>query len=225
MTRSNSKILSVASLVVVVLALVILASQRMQESEPVQQIPESLAENLFWDPVQMTSFTLVDFDNQQYGVDQLEDQWTFVFFGYTFCPDICPVTLANLAAMFRKLESASFPMADVRVLFVSVDPERDTQEVLKGYVPYFDPRFLGVSGSKSQLDGFTRQLGALYYVDEDSPEAHYTVSHNSSVFLIDPQARQYARFAAPHDPDQMSDAFIRIVEYYESLQVAKTSWF
>ena len=216
-----------------------LAGLQMQTSEEPQPIPESLVEYLLWEPLEVTPFTLVDFNNQEYGIDRLNGYWTFIFFGYTFCPDICPVTLSNLVSAFRKLESQSFPMSQVQVIFVSVDPGRDTPEVLKQYVPHFDSRFMGSTGSKSQLDLFTRQLGALYYIDEQIDEQidgqidgqvdgensgeNYTVSHNSSLFLIDPQARQFARFAMPHFPDEIADAFVRIVQHYESAD--GTTWF
>jgi protein SCO1/2 len=208
-------------------------------SEEPQPIPESLVEYLLWEPLEVTPFTLVDFNNQEYGIDRLSGYWTFIFFGYTFCPDICPVTLSNLVSVFRKLESRSFPMSQVQVIFVSVDPGRDTPAVLKQYVPYFDSRFMGSTGSKTQLDLFTRQLGALYYIDEqideqidineqvdgENPGENYTVSHNSSLFLIDPQARQFARFAMPHLPDEITDAFVRIVQHYESAEGKDSTWF
>ncbi|HJN52406.1 MAG: SCO family protein [Pseudomonadales bacterium] len=188
---------------------------RSGKNEDSGQMPESLAEYLLWEPLALTAFTLLDFDNNAFGIDRLKGKWTFVFFGYTFCPDICPVTLANLASTFRRLEAESIPVADVQSLFVSVDPERDTPEVLRQYVPYFSADFMAATGNKSQLDSFTRQLGAVYYREPAETGQGYHVSHNSSVFLIDPQARLYARLAVPHVPEEMASAFVAIRQYYE----------
>ncbi len=182
-----------------------------------QPLPEELAEYLMWDPVPMTEFTLVDFNGSEIGLEQLKGRWTFVFFGYTFCPDVCPTTLANLAAVFRLLEP-EFPVSDVQVIFISVDPERDTPSRLKQYVPHFDSRFVGAVGTRDQLDAFTRQLGAMYFIDAEDRTENYLVSHNSSLFLIDPGARQFARFTVPHVPQEIASAFIEIAHHYHSQQ-------
>jgi protein SCO1 len=215
--------IALAGLVVLAVIAGAVIFQKMSKSGEDHYIPESLVEYLLWEPQPLSAFTLMDFDEQEYNVHRLEGKWTFIFFGYTFCPDVCPVTMANLASVFRKMEAQSISLTDIQVLFVSVDPERDTPKVLKQYVPYFNPRFMGATGSKSQLDLFTRQLGALYTIDEPSDE-NYTVSHNSSLFLIDPQMRLYARFAMPHIPDEITDAYLRIVQHYDSVQPASGHW-
>ena len=215
-TRSEPGINKTALLILIVAGLLVatMIAVGVLQKEEEHLVPESLVEYVLWDPQKIDPFLLVDFNGNEYGIGQLEGKWTFIFFGYISCPDVCPVTLANLAMVFRQLESAGLPMADLQVLFISVDPQRDTPAVLKGYVPGFDDRFLGVTGDKSALDSFTRQFGALYFLDEEDGAGNYLVTHNSSLFLVDPKVRQFARFAVPHLPDQIADAFIRIYKHY-----------
>ncbi|MBT4519172.1 MAG: SCO family protein [Halieaceae bacterium] len=204
----------VVFLVVTALALSVTMAIRLSNKNAVRQLPEALVEYLMWEPQQLTQFTLSDFDEQVLDLGHLKGKWTFLFFGYTFCPDVCPVTMSNLGAVFKKLEGQGTSMSGLQGLFISVDPARDTPEVLKQYVQFFDQRFMGATGTKAQLDAFTRQVGALYFVDKETADENYQVGHNSSLFLIDPQARLYARFSMPHEPQEISDAFTQIKQFY-----------
>lgn len=109
-----------------------------------------------------------------------------VFFGYTQCPDVCPTTLATLAEAMKKLG----PDADrVQVLFVTVDPERDTRELLASYVPAFDKRFLGLSGDAAATDRVAREFKVIYQKQPGATPGSYTVDHSAGVFIFDPQGR------------------------------------
>jgi protein SCO1/2 len=105
---------------------------------------------------------------------------------------------------------------DVRFIFVSVDPERDTLEELKSYTGYFNPDFLGVTGSHAQLARLTRQLGILYVRGKQSKDGkYYLVDHSASVILVDPAGNYRALFSPPHDADAMTASFLKIHAYYE----------
>lgn len=106
-------------------------------------------------------------------------QVTALFFGFTFCPDICPMTLANLAIVADELGKRA---SDLSILFVTVDPARDTREVLTDYVSYFTPRATGLRGTENQLTSLTRRYKVTYRVGEGE---NYTVSHGKSVYLFD----------------------------------------
>lgn len=112
---------------------------------------------------------------------------TLVYFGYTHCPDVCPLTMGNLAAAVRKLPVKSRP--EVRVVMVSVDPERDTPEVMGRYVAHFDPSFIGVSGSPSEVEGVLRAWAVP--VEREAPEqsGSYFVSHPAGVNVVDGAGR------------------------------------
>ena len=144
----------------------------------------------------LQAFTLEDQNGRAFGLNRLRGRWTLLFFGYTHCPDICPVTLAvleNALSLMRKADAdAELP----QVVFVSVDPKRDTPEHLGAYVSHFDPSFVGVTGSDANLAAFAGQLGALYVLGDADAEGQYSVDHTAALFLIDPRGHLVALFQA-----------------------------
>ena len=109
-----------------------------------------------------------------------------VFFGYTHCPDVCPTTLADMAGVMKSLGADA---ERVQVLFVTVDPERDTPEVLKQYVPAFDPRFLGLYGDLPATQRAAKEFKVFYELQPAKAPGAYTVDHSAQSFVIDPQGR------------------------------------
>ena len=109
-----------------------------------------------------------------------------IFFGFTQCPDVCPTTLTTLAEAMKQLG----PDADrVQGVFVTVDPERDTAELLKQYVPAFDPRFVGLRGDAAQTEAVAKEFRIIFQkVPGRTPET-YTVDHSAGIFLFDPAGR------------------------------------
>ncbi|MDE1941547.1 MAG: SCO family protein [Betaproteobacteria bacterium] len=141
--------------------------------------------------------------------DNLRGRWTFLLFGYTHCPDVCPTSLSLLASVVDHLQGHVRELP--QVIFVSVDAPRDTLSVLHQYVPAFHRGFIGATGSDNALKPFTRDLG-LYYVRNTEEaggagEGGYSVDHTSSIFLIAPDTRLRAVFQASSEAKQMaSDA-------------------
>lgn len=130
-----------------------------------------------------------------------------IFFGYTHCPDVCPTTLSDLKAALKLLGPQA---ARVQVLFVSVDPERDTPEVLRQYVPYFDPTFLGLTGTPEEITEVAREFKVYYSKHTESGASGYLVDHTAGTYVFDPQGRirlfwPYAMPAADmaHDLEQL----------------------
>lgn len=123
--------------------------------------------------------------------------WSVVFFGYTQCPDVCPTTLGLMAELYQHLGSAVRP----KVIFVSVDPARDTLALLGEFVPAFHKEFVGAHGSDAALAALVRHLGVMYQRQPPSAGGFYTVDHTASMYLIDPQARLKAVFSPPHQID------------------------
>ena len=109
-----------------------------------------------------------------------------VFFGYTHCPDVCPTTLADMAGVMKSLGADA---ERVQVLFVTVDPERDTPEVLKQYVPAFDPRFLGLYGDLPATQRAAKEFKVFYELQPAKAPGAYTVDHSAQSFVFDPQGR------------------------------------
>ena len=154
----------------------------------------------------IADFALVDDEGAAFSLDNLREHWSLMFFGYTHCPDVCPSTLYDLKLIQEKLD----PLNDatesgLQVLFVSVDPERDSPEQLKQYVNYFHPGFIGVTGPQEQLAPLTMQLGIAYRIDEHEADSlQYNVDHSVSILLMDPKGRLHGVFPAPHDADKMA---------------------
>jgi len=162
---------------------------------------------LFPDPKPLTAFALTDHRNRVFNLASLKGKWSFLFFGFTHCPDICPTTLAILASARDKIAKSATGAEDVQFVFISVDPNRDTAGKLGQYVAYFDTTFLGVTGNDAQIGNLARQLGAPYQVAFTPGVESYPVYHTTTVFLVDPRARYHAMFTPPLDAETISRRF------------------
>ena len=173
-------------------------------------------QGLLWpDPKVVQPFALADHRGEPFTLKQLKGRWSFLFFGYTHCPDVCPTTLAMLDNVSQELGQEPTSSRDVQVVFVSVDPERDTPEHLGKYVGYFNPEFLGVTGVDEALTLLTRQLGI--YTAREPPDASgdYLVGHGAAVLLIDPVGRLLGVFQAPHDAPDIAERFRQMRRFVE----------
>jgi len=173
-------------------------------------IPDELLGVLRPGPKQVQQFNLMDHNKQPFKLERLKKKWTFVFFGYTFCPDICPTTMSALTATMSQLKNTPGAAKDVQVVFISVDPQRDTVEKLARYMGYFNKEFIGVTGSRTELDAFATQAGAGYAIEPETAPGEYLVSHTSAVFLINPDGELIASFSQPHYPATIADQFTQI---------------
>lgn len=173
---------------------------------PTPMTNEQLSENglfLYDVPRRVSDFSLVDFNNEPVDLSLLQGKWSLIFFGYTYCPDICPLTMATLNQFSRILEEESDYNEDTQVIMVSVDPQRDTLDKLKQYVGYFNDDFLGLSGEYIDLFNFAKQLNiAFAYVPGNGD--NYLVNHSGEIALINPNGHFHGFFKVPHDPEKMA---------------------
>ena len=178
---------------------------------PVPEIPEGL-EGVFIDSpaVELPAFTFKDHNNKLFNNSSFQGKWSLVFFGYTSCPDVCPTTMSVMEKIKRKEATPK----DTQYIFVSVDPNRDTPKVLKEYVAYFDEDFIGVTGSKAELDKFKEPLGVIYGYEGDTSSDEYTVNHFAAIYLIAPDGKQHAYVLPPHSVEQVSEAYRLIRSHY-----------
>jgi len=166
----------------------------------------------FPSPRALPPFTLVDHRGAPFGPERLAGRWHVLFFGFTHCPDVCPSTLATLAAARREL--ADLPPADrPEVVLVSVDPQRDTPARLAEYVAFFDPSFVGVTGEPAMLESLTRELGVAVMVGEPDASGQYSIDHTATLFLVDPQGRLAAVFGMPHTPDGIAHDYRLVLDH------------
>lgn len=172
-------------------------------------------EGLLWPQSKMlTDIALVSNQEVAFTVDNFKGKWSLVFFGYTHCPDVCPMTLTVLKGVKQKLEAHAQETANTQYVFISVDRERDTPEILTNYVNYFDPEFIGVTGGQAELERLTRQLGVVYMRISDPNNANsYLVDHSASIMLIDPLGRMIALFSAPHTAETIAEHYLAMRQF------------
>jgi protein SCO1/2 len=160
----------------------------------------------------LPEFELVDHNRKPLTRKQLNGQWSLMFFGFTHCPDICPVGLQTLADMTRAIDDADVSDA-LQVYFVSVDPERDSPEILAEYVTYFNPAFRGATAPLEQLTPLTRSLGIAHMIrNKTEASLDYDVDHSAAIILINPQAEYAGLFGAPQNALAMARDMTRIIE-------------
>jgi protein SCO1/2 len=139
-----------------------------------------------------------------YYLGALKGRWVWMFFGYGSCPDVCPTTLGYLASAYGKLANPG----KVQVVFVSVDPARDTPAKLAQMATFFNQAFVGVTGDAGQLSQLAGAVGAAYRRDaEPAKDGGYTISHSNQVFVLDPEGRQVATYQPDADPAAMAKDF------------------
>jgi protein SCO1/2 len=162
------------------------------------------------DPV--ATFSLLTHDNTSFDNAALKGKWSFLFFGFTHCPDLCPTTLAVFNQVHRMLGEGPQGVDDVQFVFVSVDPERDTPQVLKEYVTYINPEFIGVTGNGADLAQLSNSLGVVYAKVPGTTPEQYFMDHSSAVLLINPEGHFRGVFAAPHVAQKIVAGFTAIRE-------------
>ena len=162
-------------------------------------------------------FTLTDQRQRRFDQTSLRGKWSMIFFGYLSCPDICPLTLHELNSFWRLLrdESGSDPQ-HLQIVFVSVDPARDSPQQLGEYVSHFNRHFIAATGSKAQIDRLASQFGAGYALEPETAPGQYLVRHSSAIFLVDPLGRSVATFSQPHYASTLLTQFRRISAYFAS---------
>lgn len=166
----------VAALVLGVLALLALLLLRQRFAQPQYGIAID-------DPEPAMDFTLASTTGEPVTLSDYRGKTVLLYFGYTTCPDVCPTTLADLRQMNITLGDAR---EQVQVLFVSVDPARDTPEKMGPYLAYFDPRFVGLTGTPEEIETIASRYGVFYEQRAGDSAAGYFIDHTSAVLLIDP---------------------------------------
>jgi protein SCO1 len=152
-------------------------------------------------------FALADFDGKPRTPADYKGKVVVVFFGYTQCPDVCPTTMAEMASVMKELG----PQADqVQVLFITLDPERDTPALLKGYVPQFDKRFVGLAGTPEQTAQVAKEFKVFYTKVPGSAPGQYSIDHTAGSYVFDRSGKlrlfvRHGQGAAPlvHDIRQL----------------------
>ena len=184
-------------LIILVVAIIAVAAGTLTSRWYASPPPAPRAATVLPAPFELPEFSLLDQGGQPIGRDAFEGQWDLVFFGFTHCPDICPMTLQVLSNARRELgEDGQEPLP--RIVLVSVDPERDDPESMRRYVDYFGTGNLGITGELAEIRKLTDGLG-IYFQKVPRDDGSYTVDHSAVVLLVDPRGEFNAMFSAPHD--------------------------
>ena len=146
-------------------------------------------------------FSLVDQHGQPFALQELRGRAAMLFFGYTYCPDICPVTLSKMGRVYQLLGERE---KDLATLFITVDPERDTVEKLAEYLDHFAIGAVGLSGEKEQIDQVIGQYGGHYSLGKEEGQADYFVDHSTYTYLIDQEGKVRFLFRQSDEPELMA---------------------
>jgi len=147
------------------------------------------------------ALSLTDQDGEALKLNELDGQWTLLFFGYTFCPDICPATLAELRQLRGQLLEPT--REALRMVLVSVDPARDTPEQLKQYLEFFGEGFVGLTGTLDDIQTLANGVG-IPFIPGDTSRENYTVDHSGNLVIIGPDGRQHGFIRAPLKVQKLS---------------------
>ncbi len=150
---------------------------------------------LFENPRSFKTFSLTDYNSEAFTPENLQGKWSLVFFGFTYCPDICPTTLALLNHFYKEQQQGEYG-EDLQIILVSVDPGRDTPEKLYDYVRFFNEDFVGVTGEFLDIHRFATQLNIPFSKKPGGGE-DYTIEHSGSVAIINPRGHYVGFFRSP----------------------------
>lgn len=151
----------------------------------------------------LPAFELTDHNNKAFNNETIKGKWNLMFFGYTNCPDICPDTLTMLVNMVDQIKDENV-LDQLQITFISVDPERDSQEKMKAYVTYFNKDFMSARADIDSVNTLTDATGILHYIVKSKDGDVYEVAHSGSLILVDPQARFSGVFSSPHDSSKIA---------------------
>ena len=158
---------------------------------------------------------LKDHKGQAFSNDNLKDGWTLVYFGYTFCPDICPITLSQLNKLDTKLKEENPELAKkIRYVMVSVDPRRDTVEKLNAYVPHFNPDFVGVTGDLKNIHNLAVQMNIPYTPVVEPEDEFYLVDHGANIAVINPRGDYHGFIRPPLEPGKLTQVMKALDEQF-----------
>lgn len=161
----------------------------------------------------LKGFSLIDYNRQPFTPSRFKGKWTFLFFGYTNCPDVCPTTLFMLRTVWNKLPTQVKKAPAPQMVFVSVDPKRDTPERLKKYVTFYHRGFIGVTGKVAQINKLTHQAGINYSFTKHA-DGSYTVNHSAQIILVDPSGEMRAVFSPPQKVNELINGYEQIRNFY-----------
>ncbi|MGE8417608.1 hypothetical protein D3C80_269830 [compost metagenome] len=199
MTRTQKTVFILVALVAVILGLTVnKVLNGRSEGNPTELIDAGII--LLPQSRTVPSIEMTDEKGQTVAMDELKGKWSLLFFGYTFCPDICPTTLAQLRQVKSELPKEAVDR--LQVILVSVDPNRDTPAQLQQYLGYFDKDFRGLTGSLDNLQKLANAV-SIPFIPADTSKPNYTVDHSGNLALLGPDGKQRGFIRAPFNNQKL----------------------
>lgn len=190
-------------------ALVFMFLWRSSDDDPQTRFAE-LGMAVFPEPPVITEFAFTDHRNESFTNKNLLGKWNLVFFGFTSCPDVCPLSMNALQLFYNELEDAGSEN-DVRVLMVTVDPQRDDPKIMAAYVTGYHQDFIGLSGAQSEISGLASDLFIAFSEpvnhSTDHDNENYIVPHSGYIAFIDPEGNYRGVLREPHSRDSILQAY------------------
>lgn len=165
------------------------------------------------------SFKLINHLGEEFNNNSLKGHWSIIFIGYTHCPDVCPTTLSLMSEVHREMSQQQ--ITPPNVIFLSIDPERDTVDVMNTYIEYFNAEFIGLTGSLTGIEKFSQNLNAVYRkapgLNGEITKDDYLMDHSSALMLINPKGNLQSILTAPHTLGNVIESIIKSQAYYSSI--------
>lgn len=149
--------------------------------------------------------------------EQLKGHWSLLFFGFTHCAMLCPTTLTTLNQAYKLLEQNNVKVLP-NILFISIDPHRDSLKRIDTYVKAFNKNFAGATGNKEELDKLTKQLNILYLKVDPNKDDNYQIDHSGTVLLVDPEGHLAALFSPPLEPQILAQDYQSVIDNVKQAQ-------
>ena len=194
-------VLSCVAFMAIILSLFI--SRMNTTRELTEQEYKDLGAYFINPPRQLSGFQMISDQNKNFDIVDFKGQWNLLFFGFTFCPDICPLTMKQLSVVKEGLKDKE---NEIKFYLVSVDPDRDSPSSLRIYLDNFDKEFIGLTGEIDQIYKFSTQVNAPFFPVVNSKDENYTVDHSGSLVLINPEGEYAGFFRAPHNQNKVLKA-------------------
>lgn len=193
--RRRNRLLSLLILLLLAVAVAAIFMQKKPEAENAKIISAS-------DAPQGGDFTLTSAEGPV-SLHDYRGKLVLLYFGYTYCPDICPTNLGNLSLAYRRLPPEI--QKKVKILFVSVDTDRDTPAKLQQYSDYYQANITGLTGTREQIDQVVKQYGAIYRIHKEGNNPNYSVDHSAFTYVISPEGKLLTQLPHATSPDQFID--------------------
>ncbi len=165
---------------------------------------------IYPEAIALSGFQLIDQQGNDFQNENLQDKWTLLFFGFTSCPDVCPLTLAELQKFYSTLQGTEYA-DDTRVILVSVDPARDSPAVMADYLRQFNEEFIGLTGAAETISQLAKELyishSEISHQHEGPAASPEVITHSAHIAVMNPAGRYHSVIWAPHEDSKLTAAY------------------